>query len=265
MRSTARRLVAFLQRPARRRDALALFALITPADPVGMAKVRIGNAGRDGRNGDGGYVMADDFSGIAAAVSIGIGGDVSWDLDMADRGIAVHQFDHTIERPPHPHPLFVFSRVGVAAADSADGALRSLDSLVDGLGIAGDLVLKIDCEGAEWAAFEAASARTLLRFAQIAVELHDPLHLSPRFAGSRANLDVLRRLARTHQVVHVHANSCDRIDTVAGIAVPTVIELTCLRRDRAAFVEARQPLPGPLDVSNSPADDIPIGRLLAQG
>lgn len=262
MRSTVRRLFGFLSR--RRRDALALLALVTPRDPDGMAKVRVGNAGRDGRLGDGGYVMADDFAGIAAAVSVGIGADASWDRDIAERGIAVHQFDHTIERPPVSHPLFVFKRIGVAAADAADGLLRNLDSLVDGLGVDGDLLLKIDCEGAEWGVFAAASPRTLLRFAQIVVELHDPLHLSRRFAGTSANLDVLRKLVRTHQVVHVHANSCDRVDDVGGVKVPAVIELTLLRRDRARFVDSLQPLPGPLDVSNSAAADIPIGRLLAQ-
>lgn len=263
MKRMARQLVGLLWW-RRRSDARALLSLITPRDPVGMGTVRIGNAGRDGRNGDGGYVMADDFASIAAAVSIGIGGDVSWDRDIAERGIAVHQFDHTVERPPEIHPLFRFSRIGIAATDSADGTLRSLDGLVDGLGVAGDLLLKIDCEGAEWDAVAAASPRTLLRFAQIVVELHDPLHLSPRFAGSSGNLDVLRKLAATHQVVHVHANSCDRIDDVGGIKVPAVIELSCLRRDRARFAECHQPLPGPLDVSNSAAADIPIGKLLAQ-
>lgn len=264
MVSIARRFVGLLRRRGRRRGAVALMKLITPCDTVGMGKVRVGNAGRDGRHGDGGYVMADDFGGIAAAVSIGIGGDVSWDRDIAERGIAVHQFDHTIERPPEAHPLFRFRRIGVAAADSADGTLRSLDSLVDGLGVAGDLVLKIDCEGAEWAAFGAASPRTLLRFAQIVVEIHDPLNLSTRFDGSKRNLDVLSKLAHTHQVVHVHANSCDRVDDVGGVEVPAVIELSFLRRDRAGFVVTRQAFPGPLDASNSAAADIPIGSLLGQ-
>jgi hypothetical protein len=264
MLGKARQLIRYLRRRRRRPDALALLALVTPREPVGVAKIRVGNAGRDGRRGDGGYVMADDFDGIAAAVSVGIGGDASWDRDVAARGIAVHQFDHTIERPPLSHPLFVFNRIGVAAADSADGVLRSLDSLVEYLGIAGDLVLKIDCEGAEWAVFDAAAPRTLRRFAQIAVEIHDPLNLAPHFDGSDRNLDILRKLARTHQIIHVHANSCDRVDDVGGIEVPAVIELTYLRRDRARFIESGQPLPGPLDVSNSAGPDIPIGSLLAQ-
>lgn len=246
-----------------------LLRLVTPRDPAGMRKLRVGNPGRDGRNGDGGYVMADDFDDVAAALSIGIGGEVSWDLDVAGRGIAVHQFDHTVERSPVAHPLFRFNRVGVAATDSADGTLRSLDGIVAGLGAAGDLLLQMDCEGAEWDALKSASSKTLRRFSQIVVEIHDPLCLTGglkrgRFAKRVRSLLTLHRLARTHQLVHAHANSCGRVETVGGVAVPVVIELSYLRRDRARFVPAAAPLPGPLDVSNGARPDVPIGALLAQ-
>nr|AGD93240.1 hypothetical protein orf221 [uncultured bacterium] len=269
MKTLRRRVAKSLKLWVRRWGAFVLFRLITPCDPVGMRKVRVGNPGRKGMNGDGGYVMADDFGRIAAALSIGVGSEVSWDLDIAGRGIAVHQFDHTVERPPVEHPRFNFNRVGIAAADSADGVMLSLDSILSGLGVGGDLLLQVDCEGAEWAALESASPKTMARFAQIVIEAHDPLRLVPyftprRFIGWVRNLLVLRRLAKTHQVIHAHANNYDRTLNVRGIQVPVVVELSYLRRDLARFAPSAGPSPGPLDASNSDGADIPIGALLAQ-
>jgi hypothetical protein len=94
--------------------------------------------------------------------------------------------------------------------------------------------------------------------------MHDPLNLFPRFAGSIRNLEVLRKLGATRRIIHVHANSFDRIEDVEGVEIPMVIELCYLRRNRARFVPSRRPFPGSLDVSNSAAADIPIGALLAQ-
>lgn len=264
MSSIARRFVEFLQRRVRRRGALALLGLVTPYDAAGLRKVRVGNPGMDGMRGDGGYVMADDFGHVVAALSVGIGGDVSWDLDVAGRGIPVHQFDHTVPGPPAGHPLFRFNRKGVAAKDSENDVLQSLDRMVAELGVEGDLVLKMDAEGAEWASLDAASPQTLARFAQIVVEMHDPLNLDRKFQGSGRNLDVLRKLARTHRVIHVHANNFDRIDVVEGIEVPAVIELTYLRRNRARFFWSREAFPGQFDASNAGHADIPIGKLLKQ-
>jgi hypothetical protein len=257
-----RRFVGFLQRRVRRRGAVALLKLITPYDPVGLRKIRIGNPGNKGVLGDGGYVMVDDFGAVAAALSIGVGADVSWDLDMAGRGIPVHQFDHTVAQLPTDHPLFRFNRRGVAAANSDTGLMETLEGMVAELGTEGDLVLKMDVEGAEWAAFEAASPEVMARFVQIVVEIHDPLNIDRKFPGSDRNLEVLRKLATTHQVIHVHANNFDKTDTVEGIKVPAVVELTYLRRNRARFSRSRETLPGPLDAANARHADIPIGELL---
>ena len=54
-------------------------SLFTPVKPVGFRKVRVGGPG------DGGYVMIDDLSDSPLCYSLGIGGDVSWDIDMASR------------------------------------------------------------------------------------------------------------------------------------------------------------------------------------
>ena len=54
---------------------------------------------RIGRAYDGGYVMVDDFDNCVA-YSFGISDDVSWDFDIAKRGIDVYMYDHTIDSLP---------------------------------------------------------------------------------------------------------------------------------------------------------------------
>jgi hypothetical protein len=71
---------------------------------LGVSKVRIGDSS------DGGYVCLDDLTGLAAAFSFGISDNASWDCGIADRGLIVHQFDHTVDEPPKSHPNFRFEK-----------------------------------------------------------------------------------------------------------------------------------------------------------
>src|SRR5271156_3144237 len=67
-----------------------MIASLVPHAAAGVAKRRVGVAE------DGAYVMLDDFNGIAAAYSLGIGKEVSWDLDIAAQNILVYQFDPSV-------------------------------------------------------------------------------------------------------------------------------------------------------------------------
>ena len=228
-----------------RERALHLLALIRPSTPLGLSKVRVGN-----ERGDGGYVMIDDFADVARAVSIGIGGDVSWDLAIAERGIDVHQYDHTVARPPIEHAKFHFDAIGIGEGDADDGRYRSLEQIVESVPSGGPLILKMDVEGAEWAALAATPGRVMERFSQIVIEVHGPI------AGTALeavrNLLVLRWLRRSHRVVHLHANNYAPVQSFDGIQVPYALELSYLRRTRASFQPSREPLPTMEDVPNDP-------------
>ena len=235
-----------------------LLWLIRPEGIVGLSKVRVGNP-----DGDGGYVMADAFDGVAGALSVGIGADVSWDLDIANRGIDVFQYDHTVSGPPVSHPRFHFSPVGIAEAGSPDGSFMSLDQMVAAIPADGDVIAKLDAEGAEWPALTSVSRQTMCRLAQIVIELHAPM-TGDGAAGIR-NLAVLERIARTHAVVHVHANNYAGVGSLDGIRVPDVVEITWLRRAGIAFAPCSERFPTALDRPNDPErPDIPMSEILAQ-
>jgi hypothetical protein len=237
--------------------ALHFLHLIRPSTPLGFSKVRVGND-----RGDGGYVMVDDWRDVVGALSIGIGGDVSWDVAIAERGIDVHQFDHTVSRPPVEHPRFYFRAIGVGD-DSADPLYRSLEHIVREIPRGGDLLLKMDVEGAEWAALAAAPARVMERFAQIVIEVHGVLAGS--VLDAVRNVLVARYLRRTHRVVHIHANNYAPVESFEGIQLPHALELTYLRTTRASFQPSREPLPSAEDVPNDPfRPEIGMAAILAQ-
>ncbi len=207
--------------------------------------------------------MVDDWEDVVGAVSVGIGGDVSWDLAIAERGIDVYQYDHTIHAPPASHPRFHFHSIGIGSGDSSDSRFRSLQQIVGDVPLDGDLVLKMDVEGAEWATLAKARNQVIERFSQIVIEVHGPL--AGKTADRLHNQRVLRRLRRTHQVVHVHANNYAPVESFEGILIPNVIEISYLRRTRSLFRKSREPLPAAEDVPNNPlSPEIKMSSILGQ-
>jgi hypothetical protein len=201
----------------------SILSLIQPQSVQGATKRRVG------RDFDGGYVMLDSFDGIAAALSLGIFDDVSWDTQIADRGIDVLQFDPTVAAPPAPHERFRFEPLRIAPWDGA-GCI-SIDTVLRTRLPPGecDLLLKIDIEGAEWDAFVAITSDALKRFRQIVCEFHTLERLGEKEFGDRA-AHVFAKLAETHFPCHVHGNNCGSFANVANVIVPETLEVTFASR-----------------------------------
>ena len=237
----------------------SLLALLAPAAIPGTAKLRIG------RDLDGGYVMLDDFAGIAAALSLGISDDVSWDLDIARRGIRVLQFDPTVPASPEQHELFEFEPLRVVPRDQPGGI--SLEAIVrNRVANAGaPLLLKIDIEGAEWDVLLATSDDTLRRFKQIVCEFHDLDRLGEQDFGSRAH-ELFTKLARTHIVTHVHGNNCGNFANVGNIVVPQSLEVLFVLRSAYRASDSHDVFPTPLDRPNQPGRaDLFLGQFRFDG
>jgi len=184
---------------------------------------------RIGGESDGGYVMW-SRPDVGWAVSIGVGGDVSWDQDVARRGAGVDLFDPTVSKLPSPVPGGTFHRVGISA--QPDGDYQPLRVLVERSAArrTGAGFLKIDVEGHEWPSLDAADGSDLAQFAQITMELHDLHQLSDTSAGPRI-VRVLRKLWATHLPVHVHANNYARVVKFGAYWFPDTIEASWVRRD----------------------------------
>jgi Methyltransferase FkbM domain len=230
----------------RQARALSVLKSFEPKKAVGFDKVRLG------RNFDGGYILIDDFVDVGAALSLGINDDASWDLDIAQRNIPVHQFDHTIDRGPIDHPLITFHKVAAASVD-APGAL-SLDSIVKRhlAGCDRRVILKIDIEGHEWEVFKAASLATLDRFAQIVCEFHLLQHIGEPGYTEMFRL-VLDKLRHHFEVVHVHGNNSWPLVNVSNVALPALLEVTFANRRHYQFAETNEVFPTAIDQPNVPS------------
>ena len=84
---------------------------------------------RVGRDYDGGYTMVNNFKSPKIAYSFGICDDVSWDLDMVNKGYDVYMYDHTIDALPMNHPSFHYFKLGIGD-ESTNPQLKSLEDLI---------------------------------------------------------------------------------------------------------------------------------------
>jgi hypothetical protein len=229
-------------------DALERLRLLSACDIQSSTLVRVG-----GPN-DGGYVMVDDIysSTTPVAYSIGINRDVTWDVDVARRGVDVFMYDHTISALPTSHPRFHFRRQGLTGtASRAD--MRTLEQMVQDNGHCDvpRMLLKIDVEGAEWDALLHTPSDLLARFSQIVIEFHG---LIPTTHDSDANMVslVLEKLLVTHRPVHVHGNTYGPSLILPGIVLPWGAEVTYASRAvyGERFVTSSRYFPTHVDASN---------------
>ena len=202
---------------------LALATRIRTMTGSNLELIRVGGLS------DGGYIMAKPLTG-SGALSIGVGADVSWDQEVAARGIAVAMFDHTIRKPPSPVPNSTFHRIGIGSMETRH--LRPLDQLISLMGWAGrdDLLLKMDVEGAEWSAMTQPRPVDLGMFTQIVMEFHGLGQLrDERIAESI--LGAIDHLCALHVPIHVHANNYDELVRFGNWWFPNAIEVSFIRRD----------------------------------
>jgi hypothetical protein len=224
---------------------LAAIQMLRPWDGGNLGLTRLGSLG------DGGYVMANSF-GVVGAISVGIGSDVSWDLDIAARGIPVAMFDPTVRRPPRAVPQGRFYRVGLAGSARDSGRYLDLDGIVRLAGWgSGDLILKCDIEGGEWDAFVGLSQDHLSRYAQVVMEIHNLGALASEASGSKI-LRCLSTLYEGHLPIHIHANNTGSMCRFDNFWFPDVLEVTYLRRDLLDSALPAVALREDLDFPSSP-------------
>ena len=233
-------------RPVMPAELFELLNLIRPWQMISDVKVRIG------AKGDGGYVMPASSLRSNTVVSIGIGNEVSFDMQLADAGARVLQFDHTIEAPPLTSPGIEFHRKGWGARDEYPlVSLASMVRMVD-WPQARHPILKFDTEGAEWDCLLSADSADLDRFEVLTGEFHAFDRLANRDYFDRV-MAVFQKIEKTHRVIHMHANNAGGMVILGGIPFPRLLELTFMRKRSASFHgHSSEPIPGPLDRPNVP-------------
>jgi hypothetical protein len=221
--------------------------LLRPYGVRGHKKARFGSPH------DGGYVIIDDFRAVDTAFSFGVEQNATWDVDIANRGLTVYQFDHTVYNPPvtdNARLIFARKRISPDAGPDSE-SLSSLMAQHDKNNTRPNILLKIDIENDEWAVFDRVSPVLLSRFSQIVGEFHYLEGLTdPRCR--RLFTRVFEKLIDAYAVVHIHANNCVGTSKVGGLSFPNVLEITFANRCLYSFSETDEMFPGPLDAPNDP-------------
>jgi hypothetical protein len=217
---------------------------------------------RPGASNDCGYVCLDDVNSVVAALSLGIAAEVSCDAEMADRGLVIYQYDHTVEGPPFPHANFRFHRRKIGAHASHDS--ESIESALAQAHLTQrhSAILKIDIDDDEWPAFAATSSATLDVFTQVRAELHGFNNVLDDDWFEQA-LAVLTKLNDKFAIVHVHANNYRPLLAIGNLLFPEVLEVTYASRTKYSFTDCDEVFPGPLDSPNWPAAaDYGLGKFV---
>ncbi|UAB78968.1 FkbM family methyltransferase [Erythrobacter sp. SCSIO 43205] len=219
---------------------------LTPVD-IGIDLIRIGS------DTDGGYLVPDDLDGIEACLSPGVSTEVGFDLVMAEAGLHVVMADASVSGPPVSHERFHFFQKFLAVHE--DERNMRFDSLVTEASkhTAGDLLLQMDIEGAEYAVLLDASDEALQRCRIILLECHNLTCLFGR-QNSQIITATFQKLLRHFNIVHLHPNNVCPPTVRDDVAIPPVMEFSLVRKDRG---KAPQPnggvFPHPLDRDNVPS------------
>ena len=222
---------------------LELSSLLKPYDPKGKTFIRLGN------KFDGGYVIVDTLERLDSVLSLGVGSDISFEVDLSKYVKRIDFYDYSVDRLPVEISNSTFFKLGVSG--TSQPGFVSLEEAVSSFGIDDNILLKMDIESSEWDVLKHTPMGQLLRFHQIVVEFHGLLGISSEQNGNQI-LSALQKLNETHKLVHLHVNNYEPVIIVAGVPIPNVLEATYLRADQDAFEQFSLPRGSKLNLPNNP-------------
>ena len=77
---------------------------------------------------------------------------IQFDKGLAERGIDVYMYDHTINKLPYNNPKFHWAKLGITGKSKENAQLKTLEHLIEKNGHKSEknMILKIDIEHNEW-------------------------------------------------------------------------------------------------------------------
>ena len=184
-----------------------------------------------GTDADGGYLVVDNFDRYSNKIlyAMGVGGDVSFEEDMANRGFQAFMYDHTVDDTPSHHDNFHFFKKGlIGHHDDKQPELLTLEEMLNANGHMEekDIFFKCDIEGYEIDVLNETPSEILNKFTEVVMELHG---LSD-YSRLDDIISALEKLNKTHRLIHVHPNNISRVINIGNLAISDCIEVTYVRR-----------------------------------
>jgi hypothetical protein len=207
---------------------------------------------RIGPPGDSGYVVP-DVPGLEYYIGAGVGAKYNLQDDydyMKHFGINDYLvFDATTKDVPDDHdPRYIRKNIGTENTPETTDLSQELQGK-------SNVFLKMDIENCEWNWILWASLDTLRKLKLIVMEMHFigfPEELGDNDVEMFEKLAALKKLLRTHRIVHAHGNNYSpQVIGFDKYIVPSITEFTFLRKDLVSdeFSTTKLPIPG-LDFLN---------------
>ena len=215
-------------------EQMCIYHLLCPKEVVGKNRVL---AGPDREGGT--YIMLDDFEDIKIAYSLGIDKNIDFDKAIADKGIDVYMYDHTIDKLLFENPKFHWKKIGVGGNSDRSNNIQTLLDMMKENGHLNEksMILKIDVEGAEWNTFKDVPEDVLTQFKYILLEYH--------FYNTEASViyNTLKKIHKTHQPYFIHTNYLSPIINFGNNRMVGCIEVSYIIRKGYNFATDKSVYP----------------------
>ena len=202
-----------------------IYQFLCPKQIVGKNRILFGI------RKDGCYVLLDDLENIKIAYSIGIDGIIQFDKALADKGIDVYMYDHTIDRLPYENEKFHWKKIGIGGNSQRTYNIQTLQEMLKENGHLHEknMIFKMDVEGAEWETLRDTPEDVLLQFKYLAFEYHFRENYYPFF------YDVLKKIYKTHQPFFVHCNPPSPLKIYRNNIICRSLEISYIIREGNKF------------------------------
>ena len=207
---------------------LCFYHLISPKKVEGKKRILIGE------KRDGSYVLLDDFQDIKIAYSFGISVKIQFDIELANRGIDVYMYDHTIDRLPRQNPRFHWKKIGIKGKNEINPQLKTLEKLMveNGHTKEENMIFKIDVEGAEWDSINDLQDNILTQFKYIVIEYH-----FTEISKLELYYNVLKKVSKNHQPFYLRCHGRDDIITIGNNRICVYLEVSYVIKKNHSFAQ----------------------------
>ena len=206
-----------------------IYHLISPKQVRGKKRILIGE------KKDGCYVLLNDFINIKYAYSFGISKMIQFDKDLADRGIDVYMYDHTINSLPYNNSRFHWTKIGLTGKKQKNKLLKDLEEIIleNGHSFEKNMILKIDIEHDEWNSLETISDNTLNQFKYIIIEFH----FTRVDYEAQLYYNVLKKIHKRHQAFYLRCHGRHKIVVFGNNRICKYLEVSYIIKKGFEFIQ----------------------------